>query len=178
MGVPKAGPMTTSLPRPEAARLCTVCTLPQTSTQRRHLTHLLGLRTMTLLSSMGRVLCFCSKGSWSTSYSLARRWRSQNPSFTQSHRKHHSQNFGSRSLQRELPMRRQWWQSTLWSESSSCRVSFLDFRTASVLVRTTMPSLTFAAQACWNVRAPSTSTTHMRQEAWGSSFSIKHRVGM
>jgi hypothetical protein len=57
-------------------------------------------------------------------------------------------------------------------------VSFLDFRTASVFVCTTMPSRTFAAQACWKVRAPSTSTTHMRHEARGSSFSRKHRVGM
>ena len=111
-------------------------------------------------------------------YSRARACSSQKPSFTQSQKKHISQNFGSRSSQRELPIRRQWWQSTAWSESSSSSVSFLDSRTASVSVWTTMPSRTFVAQACWKVLAPSTSTTHMRQLALGSSSFRKHRVGM
>ena len=36
------------------------------------------------LASMGRVLCFCVKGSTSTLYSRARAFRSQKPSLTQS----------------------------------------------------------------------------------------------
>ena len=53
IGFSNAGAIFTALPLPLAARLCTVCTFAQTSTQRLHLMHLFGLRTMTLLSSTG-----------------------------------------------------------------------------------------------------------------------------
>ncbi len=54
-------------------------------------------------------------------------------------------------------------QKELWSLSSSSRYRWRMARTFSVLVCTTMPSATAVEQLVGILRAPSTSTMHMRQ---------------
>ena len=56
-------------------------------------------------------------------------------------------------------------QKLLWSLSSSSRYRCRMARTFSVLVLTTMPSATAAEQLGTILRAPSTSTMHMRHAA-------------
>ena len=60
-------------------------------------------------------------------------------------------------------------QNELWSLSSSSRYRCRMARILSVSVRTTMPSATAAEQLGTILRAPSTSTMHMRQAAVAGS---------
>ena len=92
----------------------TACVFLQTSTQRRHLTHLFGSRRITSVETSGSKSCCCgSNGSALTPNSRASACSSQKPSRTQSHQKQFSQIAGSRSSMREPPVRAQWWQSTV-----------------------------------------------------------------
>jgi hypothetical protein len=62
-----------------------------------------------------------------------------------------------------FPFRMQVRQSIRWLERISSSVIRLEFKTASVLVRTSIPSLTGYTQEATRLRTPFTSTTQIRQ---------------
>ena len=125
-----------------APKAPTVCTSLHTLSHLRQKIHLSMLRTMEEVTS--RLRSESSPPLKGISRTLNRRARfcnSQFPDFGQVR-----QSFG-------------------WSDKISSATTFLAFITRRVLVRTTIPSVHLVAQAGARLRLPSTSTTHIRQDA-------------